>query len=313
MAYKDLGEFNENREIEKHVFIKDKAFIIDVIGYSHFHFIYDKIAQYEFIKKYIPDLQLYIISSYNFIDKPGSIVEELKTIYKIPRSNIFSIDSGERFIFKNLYFIWSTHNDVLTGSFHKEYFDPWQKDREDFKFYIQTIYPLLQERFKEFLELPITIYNKYYISRFKQHENSGRNKNEFRYISKEDELKLEQFFADIGYKICTAEDLGLIEQIRLYSNASHIAALKSSALVNTIFCSKDTQIIGINLDDEYQVWYDYICLDAGLKYLELPPMTKDGEPTLSYSVYKEKHKRVVFSIDQIIQELKNNDKFLNTL
>jgi hypothetical protein len=302
IPYRDYTPSSQQHEIDKTVSIKEKVFIIDILGYSHFHFIYDKIAQYEFIKKYIPDLSLYVISNDYHIEKDNGALQELTKFYSIPKHKILNINSQEAFTFTNVYFVWSTHNRQYSDCFQKEYFDPWQH-RDDFSFYIKTIYALLQEKFKDYIAPKINKDQKIFISRFKQHEVAGRKSNEARYISKDDEIALEKFFESKGYKIYSAEELTLSEQIELYSGSSHVAALKSSALVNTIFCKPETAIIGINLDDEYQVWYDYICIDAGLNYLELPQIMRNGVPTLSYSLWAPQHTRTVFSLNQILLEL----------
>lgn len=300
-AYRDVSLFSPNPRIDKHAYIAGKSFIIDIIGYSHFHFIYDKLAQYEFIKQYIPDLEPYIISNKKFIGEKDGLVDTIKSIYEIPETNVFDIDSGEKLFFESACFIWATHNDIFTGTFHREYFDPW-KDTKDYDFYVKTIHPLLQKRFSPFI-YPYTIPdNKLYISQFQRHEKFGRDQSATRYISKDDELMIEQFFKDKGYTIYTAENFDLAHQIRAYSSASHIASIKSSALVNTIFCKPETKIISISLDDEYQVWYDHICNSIGLDYTEVPQMLRDGSPTMSYYV-NPNHKRTVFDGAKIISEL----------
>jgi hypothetical protein len=294
-----------NPLIKKHLTISGKSFIIDLVGYSHFHFIYDKIAQYEFIKSYDPDVNLYIVANSKYFYEENGLIDDLKALYSIPESNILNIDSGEKYIFKNLFFIWSTHNFLFKDLFFGEYFDPWFS-KKDFKFYIETIYPLLQSRFRSYIKPQVNPDLKIFISRFHQHETNGRDKNDFRYISKNDEIKLENFFKYKGYRIVTAEKLGLLEQVELYSGASRIAGIKASGLVNTIFCKKEAEIIAINLDDEYQVWYDYICMFAGLKYSEFPTIYDERGGTLSHSLFRETHNRKTFSFKQIEKSLLEN-------
>jgi hypothetical protein len=308
-TYRDSGIFDPTPFIKRITVIKEKAFIIDLIGYAHFHFVYDKIAQYEFIKKYDPEVKLYIVTTNKYLNEDNGILEDLKKIYLLPTSNIINIESGEKYIFKNLFFFWSTHNDLFQEVFLKEYFDPWS-NKKDYKFYIKAIYPLLQDRFKDYIK-PCTNKNtKIFISRFDQHEKFGRNKDDFRYISKDDEIKLENFFKDRGYQIYTAETLGFLEQVGLYSEAYRIAGIKASGLVNTIFCKKPSKVIAINLDDEYQVWYDYICKFIKIDYEEFPPiLNKDGN-FASYSVYRETHNRTLFSFEEIEKFLIENEAIL---
>jgi hypothetical protein len=302
-------QHNPSPLIKKHLTISGKSFIIDLIGYSHFHFIYDKIAQYEFIKKYHPDVNLYIVANSKYFDEKNGLIHDLKTLYSIPDSNILNIDSGEKYVFKKLFFLWPTHNILLTNIFVKKYFDPWNS-KKDFKFYIQTIYPLLQSRFRAYIKPQVDPDFKIFISRFNYHEKRDRNKDNSRYISKDDEIKLEKFFKYKGYQIITAENLGLLEQVELYSKAYRVAGIKSSGLVNTIFCKEDSGIIAINLDDEYQVWYDYICMFAGLKYSEFPPIYDEKGGTLSYSIFTEKHNRKTFSFKEIEEYLLKNSNLL---
>jgi hypothetical protein len=301
----NFGEENPSPLVKKQLTISGKSFIIDLIGYSHFHFIYDKIAQYEFIKKYHPDTNLYIVANSGYFHEKNGLLDDLKALYLIPDSNILNIDSGERYVFKNLFFLWSTHNVLFKDIFFKDFFDPWSY-KKDFKLYIETIYPLLQSRFRDYIKPQVDTNLKIFISRFNQHEEKGRNKNDFRYISRSDEIKLENFFKYKGYQIIVAEDLSLLKQVELYSEAYRVAGLKASGLVNTIFCKKDSGIIAINLDDEYQVWYDYICMFAGLKYTELPAIYNGDGIALSDTVWREVHKRKTFSFKQIEKSLLEN-------
>jgi hypothetical protein len=75
---RDISFFVENRSIDTHVFIKEKAFVIDLVGYAHFHFIYDKLGQYEFLKKHFPDLGLYVVSTARYIDDENGILNTIK-------------------------------------------------------------------------------------------------------------------------------------------------------------------------------------------------------------------------------------------
>jgi hypothetical protein len=311
---KDFSIYNKSRPdlnpfLKRKSTISEKAFIIDLTGYTHFHFIFDKLAQYEFIKRLDPEINLYVLTDEHHTKEKNGILKDLTSVYSIPESNVFNVASGEKYVFKNLFFIWSTHNYLFTNIFVKEFFDPWH-NKKDFKVYIQTIYPLLQSRFKGYIKSKIDPDLKIFISRFNHHEQKGRNKDDFRYISKNDEIELEKFFKYKGYQIIAAEDLGLLEQVELYSGAYKIAGIKSSGLVNTIFCKKESEIIAINLDDEYQVWYDYICMFAGIKYSEFPTIYDEKGRALSYALPRETHNRKTFSFKEIEESLLKNSTLL---
>jgi hypothetical protein len=297
----DLNPF-----LKRKTTISEKAFILDLVGYAHFHFIFDKLAQYEFIKKLDPEINLYVLTDSYHAKEKSNILKDIKSVYSIPESNIFDIDSGEKYLFKNIFFIWSTHNDFFKHTFINDiYFGPWDA-KKDFKTYIETIYPLLRARFQVYIKPRVDNDLKIFISRFNQHEHFGRDKDKVRYISKNDELELEKFFKYKGYIICTVDDMDLSEQIGLYSGASRIASLKSSGLVNTIFCGRDSEIISINLDDEYQVYYDYICKFTGLTYTELPSIHEDPEGFSHSKGLKEIGNRKTFSFKEIEKSLLEN-------
>jgi hypothetical protein len=263
----------------KQVQIKEDVFILDFMGYAHFHFIYDKLLQYEFLKQYVPGLKISIVATKGYLDQYKKLIDEIVDVYSISRKNIIAIDEKVLVKFEKVYFILPTHNSIFSEYFEKVWFDPWKR-HEDFKFYIESGRALLLKSFKNFIS-PTKENNKIFISRYKQHNKTIRDNTKERFISMVDELKLEAFFKNIGYRVVYAEDFGLRDQASLYSSASHIASLKSSGLVNIIFSNNKTKVIAVNVDDRYQIWYDYIARHCNLDFLALPEIITNNS-VMSY-------------------------------
>jgi hypothetical protein len=286
----------------KQVEIKEDTFVLDFMGYAHFHFIYDKLLQYEFIKQYVPELKISIVATKGYLDQYKNLISELMDIYNISNKNIIAIDEEIVVSFEKAYFILPTHNSIFSDYFEKVWFDPWKRP-DDFKFYIEKARPLLLKSFKGFISTKKEN-NKIFISRYKQNNKVVRDNTKERFISMVDELKLEAFFKNIGYKIIYSEDFGLKDQVSIYSSASHIASLKASGLVNIIFANDGAKVTAINVDDRYQIWYDYIAKHSNLDFLALPEIIINGS-AMSYfeDVTKEiKH----FSFLEIKESLEKN-------
>jgi hypothetical protein len=267
--FSNIDGHYSDKDIDSYL-VPDNAFIMELTGYSHFHFIYDKLAQYEFIKGFIPDLEMYIISRTPEIEKSeNNLINILKDIYSIPESNIIEVDTEHEYKFAKRYHIWGMHDETINDIFEPDYFDP-QIDPIAFEVYIKAVRKLLHKRFSKWISDPSKANRKIFISNYDRNERIGRDPDDMRYISASDELALEARFKEMGYEIIDSGLIDLTSQIMLYSSASHIASIKSSGLVNIIFCHENTNIISVNLDNKYWVWYDTISEHCNLNYYEFP-------------------------------------------
>lgn len=112
-----------------------------------------------------------------------------------------------------------------------------------------------------------------------------------RYMSEEDESKLESFFEKAGYEILIHDDLSYEEQMSTIATASHFATLVGSAVLNSVVCRDNASVyvLSQNAVSNRSVNLDY-----------LPTVLFNN----SYSVFSYKeYPGETFSIDQIIEKL----------
>lgn len=278
----------------------DPVFIIDASNTAHFHVINDQIMHYEFLKIYYPNLKMILINTDigEYKDKKYlKVFLDIIKIYELHDDQIYITNEQQKnLLFNKLIYITTSHNHALYRFIPEELkfhgLNGWGHLKEDLEFLILNARPNLLKRIKPYIKLSDSP-KKIFISREREHELMRKELKKdairWRIPSKDEDRILRLFFENNGYTTIFAQDLSLIDQISLYHNATHIAAEKSSAFVNTIFCKPNTQIICINIDSVYQVWYDMICPLYGLNYLEIPKMSNESEkvqrPYLSFFTY----------------------------
>jgi capsular polysaccharide biosynthesis protein len=64
-----------------------------------------------------------------------------------------------------------------------------------------------------------------------------------RAFTPEDELLLESYFSEKGYKVISPGDYSVEEQIKIFTSSSVIAGAGGSGLTNLLFCNSDTKVI----------------------------------------------------------------------
>jgi hypothetical protein len=64
-----------------------------------------------------------------------------------------------------------------------------------------------------------------------------------RAFSPEDELLLESYFLDKGYKVISPGDYSVEEQISMFTSSSVVAGAGGSGLTNLLFCNSDTKVV----------------------------------------------------------------------
>ena len=109
---------NDNLDL-KQVEIKEDTFVLDFMGNPYFHFIYDKLLQYEFIKQYVPELKISIVATKGYLDQYKNLIGELIDIYSISDKNIIAIDEKIVVSFEKAYFILTTHHNIFSDYFEK--------------------------------------------------------------------------------------------------------------------------------------------------------------------------------------------------
>jgi len=126
------------------------------------------------------------------------------------------------------------------------------------------LYILLRNTFSYLLEETIDRTKKYYISR-KYNSNVENHKNiSTRHIINEDDF-YNKSLKYLGFSFIVMEELSILEQIQLFTNASYIISPHGAALTLSLFTNKDTQIIEILpiVNDKYH--FKNIC-----QFLDIP-------------------------------------------
>lgn len=260
--------------------ITGNIFIIDFAAYSHFHFIFDKILQYEFIKNFVKDLKLVLINDKG--DNPiknlkhYKIISDILLIYDINEDDIIhlSYSNEHEYNFSNVYTLTFFHSLFLNKINEDLHFEPWSY-KESHKKFLELSINSFSNRINQFIKhLDI---EKVFISR--KPVNDSLRKSNFaagrgRIISEDEENQIESFFIDNGYQIVVAEDYGLIDQANLFNSAKNIAMFYSSSLVNIIFCKPNTNVISLALDNSFRCWYDIVAKGLGLNFTENPKHDK---------------------------------------
>jgi hypothetical protein len=84
-----------------------------------------------------------------------------------------------------------------------------------------------------------------------------------------DEKELEDFFRSEGYEIVYAEDYGLIDQIKLFSEAKTIASVSGAGLFNLLWSNQNTKIIEIMTNPLYRYHFKEFGEHVGVNYIQV--------------------------------------------
>jgi len=284
--------YSKNIHIDKETIIyEDPVYIFDVSHFAYFHLLYDKILQYEFIKEYVPDIKIAVVSySFGANSLVESLYSDIFNIYKIDyKKDMIVLNNNHNVLFRQAYNYIFEHNEILKpfkeniGSW--DAFESWNAPTE-YKNFVLVAKKNLLKTFGYLLSHEQN--KKIFVSRRIENEKR-RHTNKFsessyyyntRFISLKDELMIEDFFKSIGYEIVFPENMSFTDQVILYSRASHIAGLKSSGFCNMIFSKPGTKVISINLDNDFRCWYDDLADYFNIEYTEIPGI--NGEPGTHY-------------------------------
>lgn len=328
--FKDIGlDRLQEAYLSSEIIVTDKTIVVDgpvylfdITGFAYFHELYDKVLQFEFIKHYIPNLKMIPITYTDiYKNKERSVWLDFFSIYNIKEEDIILLTQESEYVFSEVYNFIFEHNHIMSpfkkDPFAWDGFDPWSEP-DAYKNYID----IASSSFKKIISPHVSpIQNKkIFISRKKVNDiNRGPkayNSDFFysvRFITEKNEIALEDFFKSRGYQIVTAEDLSLIEQIKMYSSATHVAGIISSGFCNIIFCAPGTWVIPINLDDTMRVWYDSFSSYFGLQYLEIPERalswdTSPAQMTIFPHIITQNHGNIhstEFDFDMVLRTLKS--------
>ena len=137
-------------------------------------------------------------------------------------------------------------------------------DFKEYKNLPSELYIKIRNNYSYLLEDTIDTNKKIYISR-KYNSNVETHKNiSARHIVNEDEL-FEHILKPRGFHFICMEDLTILEQLKLFTNAKTIISPHGSALTYSLFANKNTQIIEILPVTNDKHFFSDIC-----KYLQIP-------------------------------------------
>ena len=83
------------------------------------------------------------------------------------------------------------------------------------------------------------------------------------------EKRLEDFFRSEGYEIVYAEEYGLIEQIKLFSEAKTIASVSGAGLFNLLWGSEQTKGIEIMVNLLYRYHFKEFGNYVNINYVQV--------------------------------------------
>lgn len=286
--------------------IYGNSYILELPGYQYFHYFQDKVGQYEMLRDYIPDLKLVLVGDFEHAYPPNSniigslVIEESLSVYNIPREDILFLDKTDVWFEKTFYSIRIFNrflpnslpgNRLLGPGDGQDYYtyniETAKKVRElyltalklkDSKIFvsrrkmndmIRTMQSLIDkdldgtatEEEKERLIHTIRIFGT---------EADAKMVISQRWISEEDEDKMENFFESLGYRIIDPFNMTFFEQVRTFNSATHVVSVRGSGLYNTIFCNENAKVFIIDTSSKYNFEYKTI-VNVGTEHVyEIP-------------------------------------------
>lgn len=310
---------------------------ISIFHFHFHHFVLDTLCQYEYIKSYVPDINIEFINPFgiptwrgadptdmspeNFLNflktvhfaQSTSVIdtgveqhkyfEDIFTIYNSENNKGIYCKESDNLLFESVYFIvddafffnkqmlmdvgltgeeipWLSEDwQISSGS---ELFEKWGKlDWED------PAIILGSKKVQNYLYKTESYPKKIYVSRiaannrYKEEMKLNFDFNQKNYEERvfEREEEIEKYFTDRGYKSVTLEGTPLLFQLLLFHNATHIASLSGSGLVNMLGCSKDAKIIEIRALKKFGYAYARYATTLGIPHIYIDIRNTDFDNT----------------------------------
>ena len=279
--------------------LKGKTFVAP-LSRKYWHFLHESLAQYEVLKKRIPDLKIYFVDFHGLAARDGfedsstafckglaefyldpnefsNIFKDLDVQYRIPASNL---------LFEEAYFISDYEHLVPPTAWeHTGFTPPWYREDIDWvgdhwvgpdgrDAWIKEGVQLLRERLITSVRESEDYPEKMYVSRrdateryrnlIKDGETSDtKSINEARERNY-DETNLENYFIAKGYEPVCLEGMPYREQMNYFHNAKKIAGLVGSGFCNLIFSRPDVELIELHVSATFEFSYSYLIRFLGL-------------------------------------------------
>lgn len=246
-----------NKSIGDQVFIPGNTFLFTASHWDYAHLMQDCIGHYEFLKKYIPNLNFVPIYNGNLLKDLSEgqvsfrkVEKDLYDHYGIKIKNV--IDCNKSIKFENVFYLYNEFiqqiqdlpsNPRLHG----------QDSTLDYPIHQFECATLINKEFGKYKTKDQP--QKIYISRTKinwKHEKDLERSNT-RVL--DNEKVIEDYFHSLGYQIIFNEDLGLKDQISIYSSAKKIVTVNGTGAYNCIF-SEDAEIFLIDVSTNWDWFFD---------------------------------------------------------
>lgn len=299
-------------------------FIFQVDFFQYFHIVHEGIAQYEILKEVVPDLKIAVISSISesqLSSRKEELVVHLELLspYGITKEDIIFLQTEKPTFEKIFYYTTRAANPLIQLNIPKDdktyqnkfdqlydggyvalrnLYNPYLLENDSMPKKIFFSRMLLNDKVREtyrMLRDEDDLEGDDYLFLEQTRKNYGGYKylmqlvNE-RYITLEEENKLENYFTKKGYTVIDPAKLSFFEQINYCYNATHIAAIRGSSLLNTVFCKEDTSIFILDTKQQYDFPYEFICKTYAKNIFEIPFTSK----------IKRLSPQSLFTIDNII-------------
>jgi hypothetical protein len=324
-----IGE-NPDLELMK---IDGNSFILEVEGYQYFHLFQDKIGQYEFLKRHVPDLRMVLVGNLDYNFPPtdeaigSKVIMEAFSVYDIKKEDIVFLNKTNVW-FEKIFYANKFLNRFLPAELPgNPIYGVVDKDKYfDFNIEIAKIVRDL------YLDVQKQKTLKVFVSRKRLNVDIRKMKNliekrstgelkteeeqlltrmmrvygpedkdaekiiEQRFLKFEDEEKLENYFVSKGYTVIDPYRMTFDQQVDLFSRVTHVASIRGSGLYNTIFCSSGTNVFIIDTSNKYNFEYKTIVQVATNNVYEIPVCSIENPET----------PQIFFSVDNIIRLLENH-------
>lgn len=238
--------------------ISGNSFLYFINDWQYGHVLQDVVGHYEFLKQYVPDLQLLILSgnegdykSENFFTR-NPVIDNIIESYP----DCIFVNDRDKILIENIYCLFTIFmapiRDVIetNDSIHGDE-DP------DFHYQVWAAKAIVK---KFGPKEPVKPTRKIYISR-SMADPIYENKS-LAYYKKirvlENSKLLEDYLESLGYEIVLNENLNIEEQAKLYQSATHVITINGTGAYNTIFCNPGTTIIFLEIHTIFWWFFDYL-------------------------------------------------------
>lgn len=301
--------------------ISGKRFIASY-NIHYWHFLHDDLAQFEAVKKHVPDVSIVFVDAWNIfstdkdpeagftdrVDGQFVYMKDLCPIYRV-EDDYFNWNT-QNLIFDEVYLILNVNQHVPSEFFISNgIVPPWHGDEGgevwhayNINWEVRDIYMfeglrILREKFLPRLTKNESLPKKLFISR----KDVNRRLNEYKEldpigyetrISERlfDDDVIENIFKELGYEPIQLENYGFFEQMQMFYNCTHVAGTVGSGFAGMLVTDPGATLYEIHVKPAYWFTYEYICVTFGHSWklvdLRYPPRLGTTEGVLDSSLFK---------------------------